>query len=87
MLNSFLGMLLSLIGFDYRNKRQKDRTLLEKFLEVLPSDSDVVQFLKKHDMGYSVELSYLLLLGQIKDQWRAPDKEFQVVRLERLKTQ
>ena len=85
MLDWLLGPLLSMVGFDYRNKRQKDRTLLEEFLTILPSDSDAVLFLKDHDMGYPAPLSYFRPLHQVADHWRGPDREFQVARLERLK--
>jgi len=85
MFDWLLGPLLSMVGFDYRNKRQKDRALLEEFLTILPSDSDAVLFLKDHDMGYPAPLSYFRPLHQVSDYWRGPDKEFQVGRLERLK--
>jgi len=85
MLDWLLGPLLSMVGFDYRNKRKKDRALLEEFLTILPSDSDAVLFLKDHDMGCPAPFSYFQLLHQVADHWRGPDKEFQVARLERLK--
>ena len=85
MLDWLLGPFLSMVGFDYRNKRQKDRILLEEFLTVLPSESDAVLFLKDHDMGYPVPSSYFRPLHQVVDYWLGPDREFQVARLERLK--
>lgn len=80
-----LKPVLSMIGFDYKNKRQKDRALLEIFLEILPSDGDSVLFLKEHDMGFSAPYSYFGPLNRIREGWMAPDKEFQVGKLERLK--
>lgn len=85
MLDWLLGPLLSMVGFNYRDKRQKDRVLLEEFLAILPSDGDAVLFLKDHDMGYPAPLSYFRPLHQVADHWRGPDREFQVARLERLK--
>ncbi len=85
MLDWLLGPLLSMAGYDYRNKRQKDQALLKEFLIVLPSDSDAILFLKDHDMGYPAPLSYFRPLHQVADHWCGPDREFQVARLERLK--
>ncbi len=85
MLDWLLGPLLSMVGFDYRNKRGKDRALLDEFLKILPSDSDAILFLKDHDMGFPAPLSYFRPLHQVADHWLGPDREFQVSRLERLK--
>lgn len=77
--------LFSMLGFDYKNKRRKDRELLERFLNVLPSDSDSILFLKDHDMGFSARYAYFSPLNRVREDWMAPDKEFQVAKLERLK--
>lgn len=75
----------SMLGFDYKNKRRKDRDLLERFLQLLPSDGDSVLFLKDHDMGFSARYSYFPPLNRAVEDWMAADKEFQVKKLEKLK--
>ena len=73
--------LFSMLGFDYKNKRRKDRELLERFLNVLPSDSDSILFLKDHDMGFSARYAYFSPLNRVREDWMAPDKvRLQVVR-------
>ncbi len=85
MLEALIGTLFSLVGFDYRNKRAKDKELLKRFLEILPSDGDSIRFLKEHDMANTASFSYFQPLNTIREDWMAPDKQFQVSRLENLK--
>lgn len=85
MLEFLSGILFTLIGFDYKNKRAKDRELLKLFLNILPSDSDSVLFLKEHDMADTAKFSYFQPLNTIREDWNAPDKEFQVKRIEKRK--
>ena len=85
MLEFVLIPLLKMIGFDYKNKRAKDRALLEQFLELLPSDSDTIYMLKETDMGSLIPRSYFTPLYYLQKDWHAPDKEFQVRKIEKLK--
>lgn len=87
MLNWLISPLLSMIGYDYRNKRAKDKELLQKFLEILPSDSDSIRFLKDHDMGDTARFSYFQPLNIINEDWLAADKEFQVSKIEKKKVE
>ncbi|WP_370209698.1 hypothetical protein [Alloalcanivorax venustensis] len=77
--------LFSMLGFDYKNKRRKDRELLEKFLNILPSDGDSVLFLKKHDMGFAARFDYFKSLNRVRERWLAADRKFQVAKIEKLK--
>lgn len=85
MIDFLIGPLLKMIGFDYKNKRAKDKELLEKFLTVLPPDSDSVCMLKDQDMGERIRYSYFRSLNQVSEEWLDVDKEFQVRRIEKLK--
>lgn len=85
MLSKFLDMLVSLVSFDYINKRKKDKELLALFLQILPTNSNSVIFLKEHDMGDPMPFSYLQPLNTIRAEWIAPDKEFCVKKLEKMK--
>ena len=83
-LKFILSPLLKIIGFDYKNKRAKDRVLLEQFLEFLSPDSDTIRMLKSTDMGDSIPRNYFTPLYHLQ-RWRDSDKEFQVRKIEKLK--
>ena len=83
-LKFILSPLLKIIGFDYKNKRAKDRVLLEQFLEFLSPDSDTIRMLKSTDMGDSIPRNYFTPLYHLQ-RWRDSDKEFQVRKIEQLK--
>lgn len=85
MIDFLIGPLLKMIGFDYKNKRAKDKELLDEFLSVLPSDSGSINMLKDQDMGDCIEYRYFRPLNQVAEDWTGPDKEFQVRRLEKSK--
>ena len=75
MFGKLIGILFSLVGFNYKNKRAKDKELLNKFLEILPANSDSVRFLKDHDMANAVSFSNFQPLNTISEDWMAPDRE------------
>lgn len=85
MIDFLLGPLLKMIGFDYKNKRAKDKALIEEFLNLLPSDGGSINMLKDADMGNSLNYQYFGPLNDVTENWYAPDKKFQVRRLESLK--
>ena len=87
MINTILGPLFKMVGYDYKNKRAKDKELLAKFLEVLPSGGDSIVMLKEHDMGDPVEYEFFRPLNEVEACWNAPDKEFQVKKLQKLKSE
>ena len=77
--------LFEMIGYDYKNKREKDRVLLEEFLHILPSDSVAIETLRQKDMGDWISIECFKSIDIIADLWDSSDKEFQVKKLERLK--
>lgn len=85
MVGEILGPLLKMIGYDYKNKRAKDKELLTKFLETLPSDSASINMLKDTDMGEPIFSEHFGPLNSIVELWERPDKIFQVNKLEKLK--
>ena len=84
-MNELLNILLKLVGFDYQNKRAKDKILLEQLLELLPTDSAAINLLKYHDIGAPIHHATFTPLDNFSDLWDAPDKIFQVKKLEKLK--
>jgi hypothetical protein len=85
MIKLILGPLLKMVGFDYKNKRAKDRVLLSEFLEILPVNGDSIDLLKNHDMGDPVPVEHIRPLNHLSGIWNLPDKEFQVKKLQKLK--
>ncbi|MCD8558173.1 MAG: hypothetical protein LRY75_04945 [Shewanella xiamenensis] len=85
MIELILGPLLKIVGFDYKNKRAKDKELLTKFLEVLPPDSGAIEMLRNTDMGDPIFYDNFKPLNLVADAWSGPDKEFQVKKLEKRK--
>ena len=72
-----------MLGFDYKNKRVKDRVLLEEFLLIVPSDSASIMLLKNRDIAVPIYHQVFTPLDNIADLWDAPDKKFQVRVLEK----
>ena len=85
MIEYLLGPAFKMIGFDYKNKRAKDKVLLEQLLEILPSDSCSIEMIKNTDMGTSIPSKNFVPLENVADLWEAPDKDFQVAKLQHLK--
>lgn len=85
MISELLSVLLKLVGFDYQNKRAKDKVLLEEFLSVLPTNSSAIDLLRLKDVGAPIHHQCFTPLDNVADLWMAPDKIFQVKKLEKLK--
>lgn len=87
MIELLLNPLFKMLGFDYKNKRVKDRVLLEEFLLIVPSDSASIMLLKNRDIAVPIYHQVFTPLDNIADLWDAPDKKFQVRVLEKLKNE
>ncbi|WP_075188415.1 hypothetical protein [Teredinibacter haidensis] len=85
MIEFLLGSFSKLVGFDYKNKRQKDRLLLSEFLELLPSDGPSIRMLRDTDMADAIPQRLFTPFYQLREDWFEADKEFQVKKIERLK--
>lgn len=85
IIGAIFGPLLKMVGFDYKNKRQKDAKLFELLMSELPPQSDSVLLLKDHDMGDSFLYELILPLNYAIEDWESADRVFQVKRLEKSK--
>ena len=65
--------------------REQDRTLFNKFLELLPSDG-AIDFVDKHNMaGFSFDLEEIRPIGIFLHEWDNPEHEFIDVDLQHAK--
>lgn len=57
-------------------KRTSDITLYNKFIEIIPVDSGLVELLKEHDFGNSFHENKIKTLDQLHYKWGLADQHF-----------
>jgi hypothetical protein len=87
---SIIGILGILVGRTWErhdHRVQKDRDLLKKFLEFLPSDGDTIMFLRQQDFGGEFNREFILKLARLRTCETQPDFFFLNKKLEDLRVQ